>query len=65
MVQSRLKRETKAGLVAALAAALLLGACGRKGPLEPPPGNAVATQQGEQQSEPEPKRNSFFLDFLI
>jgi predicted small lipoprotein YifL len=55
----------KVGLIAILATALILGACGRKGPPEPPPSSAVPAEQNGEQPEPTPKRNSFFLDFLI
>jgi hypothetical protein len=42
-VEYRLNRHLRAGLTLALlgAAALTLAACGRAGPLEPPPGPAV------------------------
>ena len=33
-------------LAAALAAAFALGACGRKGPLDPPPGASLTGEQG-------------------
>ncbi|MGE0566269.1 MAG: lipoprotein [Pseudolabrys sp.] len=36
----------RAALIAALAATLGLTACGRKGPLDPPPSSSVATQPG-------------------
>ncbi|MDP2409744.1 MAG: lipoprotein [Pseudolabrys sp.] len=43
---------SRLALVVALAASLGLTACGRKGPLDPPPG---AQQQGQsQQAEPQP-----------
>jgi predicted small lipoprotein YifL len=40
-----------AGIVAALAVALLLSGCGRKGPLDPPPGSSQY-QQGAPASAP-------------
>jgi len=42
----RLRPIARIALIAALAAALGLGACGRKGPLDPPPG---ASLEGEPQ----------------
>jgi predicted small lipoprotein YifL len=44
-VKSRLNRRLRAGFALALlgAAALTLAACGRAGPLEPPPGPAVVS----------------------
>ncbi len=41
------RRFLRFALIGALAAAFGLGACGRKGPLDPPPG---ASLTGEQQS---------------
>jgi predicted small lipoprotein YifL len=52
----------RAGLIAALAGALALGACGRKGPLEAPPSaNAVAAvpPQGEEPSLGEGDNRNF------
>lgn len=69
MMQSRWSMNKKAGLAVVFAAALILGACGRKGPPELPPSAAVPSEQngeqGGEQPEPTPKRESFFLDFLI
>ena len=48
-----------------LVAGLGLSACGRKGPLEPPPGDvADAPDHAPEKPEPEEKK-SFLLDFLI
>jgi predicted small lipoprotein YifL len=44
---NRLRLLSRLALMAALAAALGLGACGRKGPLDPPPG---ASLEGEPQA---------------
>ena len=41
-------------LIGALVASLGLTACGRKGPLDPPPGASLA---GEQQANPNPMSN--------
>ena len=60
----------RAGIAAALLAALALSGCGRKGPLEPAPG-AVASQdqvQGqnqEQPDEPEKPDKRIILDNLL
>jgi predicted small lipoprotein YifL len=67
------------GMTAALAAVLLLPGCGRKGPLDPPPGANVAQQQPADASEgpheafdqqgravaPRGRKERHFLDFLI
>jgi predicted small lipoprotein YifL len=63
--------------VGVLVAALGLGACGRKGPLDPPPGAAALDQPAEgppaigpdgQPIPPPPPtgpKKAFFLDFLL
>lgn len=47
---------------------LAVSACGRRGPLEPPPSvtarQEAAQQDGAPEEEPKDSR-SFFLDFLI
>ena len=71
-----MRRRTTALLIAALAAGLALGGCGRKGELEPPgavaaePVAALPTVFGTSPAEPppeEPERpdSPFPLDFLI
>jgi len=62
--------------IAAVAMALALGACGRKGPLDLPPGAAESDAAGNPPKigpdgqpvtatpQPPPKKH-FFLDFLI
>ncbi len=51
-------------IVTVIAAALVLGACGRRGPLEPPPSAAdVAPSQGVEKEARDDR--SFPLDFLI
>ena len=64
-MQAKWISNKKTGLVAILAAALILGACGRKGALEPPPGTAAVSEQTGEPTKPQPKRESFFLDFLL
>ncbi|QBK29184.1 MAG: lipoprotein [Roseitalea porphyridii] len=50
----------------ALAALLLaLAACGRAGPLEPPPASATATTGQAADPEPAPADRGFILDPLI
>lgn len=47
--------SSRISILVCLVAALTLGACGRRGPLEPPPGpqpEAKASQQLEPKSEP-------------
>jgi len=47
-------------------AAIGLSACGRKGPLEPPPGAAVTDKAGGPSAEPAKKpQRHFILDPLI
>jgi len=65
--RSAVMRASRAGILIAL---LALAACGRNGPLEPPPG-AVATNNGDNasatsQAAPASKPNrSFVLDPLV
>jgi len=69
---------SRLGVIALVVLALGVSACGRKGPLKPPPGS-LATHAGEQHiygpgehgkavdhaaREEEPKK-PFFLDFLL
>ncbi len=65
--RSALFRAGRAGIVVA-ALALALSACGRNGPLEPPPGAAVANgANGAAADDPnagKPQR-SFVLDPLV
>jgi predicted small lipoprotein YifL len=60
----------------AIALALLLAACGLKGPLDPPPGQTPAQQaqldgkpaEGQQapdSDQPQPVRKRIFLDWLL
>jgi predicted small lipoprotein YifL len=58
--------------VGVLASALLLGGCGRKGPLDPPPAAAVPTTVDGQPAPPAnpdgttpPPKRRFFLDWLL
>lgn len=51
-------------IVGIVVCALGLSACGRKGPLEPPPGVQDAPPEAAQKPEPEEKKG-FLLDFLI
>ena len=48
------RRLLRLALIGALAGTLGLGACGRKGPLDPPPSASLA---GEQQANPNPMSN--------
>jgi predicted small lipoprotein YifL len=62
-------------MMAAVAAALAFGlaACGKKGPLDPPPSASISQPQtaGEasaepaQPSGPTPRRERIFLDWLL
>jgi predicted small lipoprotein YifL len=59
----------KTTFVLAAVMVLALSACGRKGPLEPPP-SATAVQGEASEGEPAPaeappERRRFFLDFLL
>lgn len=56
----------RAGIAAALLAAVALSGCGRKGPLEPPP-SAVASQgqDQEQPKDPEKPDRRIILDNLL
>ncbi|MBB5700597.1 putative small lipoprotein YifL [Ochrobactrum daejeonense] len=49
-------------LIAALAA--MLSACGRKGPLEPPPAAVVTDEQGHTREKPKEDK-PFILDKLL
>ena len=64
--RSAVFRIALAGL---LVGALALSACGRKGPLEPPPGAAVSKDDNAAAVEKDPKagkpNRSFLLDPLI
>jgi len=54
-------------LIVALAAALAVAACGRRGSLEPPPGAAAVAEQAQKipgQPNKQPERR-FLLDALI
>jgi predicted small lipoprotein YifL len=59
----------RAGIGLVIIAALALSACGRKGPLEPPPTAAAVDQSGLAPAPPpEPEKKPakhFFLDPLI
>ena len=58
-------------LIGAFAAALTLGACGRKGPLDPPPAASVVGEQGAPNhaagaaAEQERSKKRFVLDPLL
>lgn len=45
-------RFTHLAVISALAAALALGGCGRKGPLDPPPGPGAATAPAAKPAAP-------------
>jgi len=47
------QRKSRHLAIAALCAALALAGCGRKGPLEPPPGSPAAQREAEQQRQPQ------------
>ena len=72
-VARRDRTYLSAAIVVALVAAMGLSACGRKGPLEPPPGSAAAvaapidpTIPGAPPPPPPPKPDRpFFLDPLL
>lgn len=50
----------------AITLALTVSACGRKGPLEPPPSAQLVTDEATQDApKPEKPDNPFFLDPLI
>ena len=62
----------KLATAGALALALLLAACGLRGPLDPPPAEAPRAQvDGQPQEQPEegeqtqPARKRIFLDWLL
>lgn len=53
-------------VIAAMVLGLGLSACGRKGPLAPPPGPDDVPEGQVQKQDPEPKESKgFLLDFLI
>jgi len=58
-VRTVMTRSALAALVVALAA------CGRPGPLEPPPASATATAGAATDPEPAPADRGFILDPLI
>jgi predicted small lipoprotein YifL len=76
-VKQSVGRSWRLALVAVMAAALGLAACGRKGPLDPPPPSAevppppanaprqsaAAPPPAAATAQPAPK--TFFLDFLL
>ncbi len=69
MIRDMWRSFGKVTFVLAAVMVLALSACGRKGPLEPPP-SAPAAQgengEGEQApAEAPPERRKFFLDFLL
>jgi predicted small lipoprotein YifL len=55
---------TKALVLTLVAAAIGLSACGRKGPLEPPPGAAAVAPQADEATPPKPDKD-FILDPLL
>jgi predicted small lipoprotein YifL len=57
----------RAGIAAALLAALALSGCGRKGPLEPPPSATATTQTQDQQKPDKPEKpdRQMILDNLL
>jgi predicted small lipoprotein YifL len=67
------RRFVRWPVVGALAVALAftVAACGRKGPLDPPPSASIQPQAGEEAAAPAPaagptpRRKSFFLDWLL
>ena len=62
------KRAAGAGLAVLLCLTLALTACGRRGPLEPPPASTVVTtdEQGNVIEETQgPQDRPFILDGLI
>lgn len=66
MKRGRMNNLVVLGLAAAMA--LSLSACGRKGPLEPPPGSVTSTTAGEEarpQQKPKKPDRPFILDSLI
>jgi predicted small lipoprotein YifL len=61
-----------AGVIVALVLAATLAACGRKGPLEPPPSPALGEVPGELQTDaqgrtiaPPGQKKRIFLDALL
>ncbi len=57
----------RAGIAAALLAAVALSGCGRRGPLEPPPSATATTQTQDQQKPDEPEKpdRRIILDNLL
>ncbi|MFN7286261.1 MAG: LPS translocon maturation chaperone LptM [bacterium] len=60
-------RPVHCALIAAIAASLALGACGRRGALEPPPGQELPVNDKGKKIDPGPvKPNTpFVLDPLL
>ena len=68
MVRDMWRSFGKFTFVLAAIMVLALSACGRKGPLEPPPSaTAVQGENGDGEPAPEapPAQRKFFLDFLL
>ena len=62
-----MRNSIRPALIVALAAALAVAACGRRGSLEPPPGAAAVAEQAQKipgQPNKQPERR-FLLDALI
>lgn len=55
----------RAALAAVLISAVGLSACGRKGPLEPPPKADVTSQDPDNPAKSGKPNRSFPLDFLL
>lgn len=69
MIRDMWRLSGKRMFVLATVMVLVLSACGRKGPLEPPP-SATAVQGEASEGEPAaaeapPEQRRFFLDFLL
>jgi predicted small lipoprotein YifL len=56
---------TKVLVLAVVVAAVGLSACGRRGPLEPPPGSAVAADPAADPATPPKPDKDFILDPLL
>ena len=75
--ESRVTRPAffRLALISVVATALTLSACGRKGPLDPPPAASAASQPVEQNQitedadgnpiAPRGEKKRFFLDWLL
>jgi len=50
-LQARTRNSRHLAVTVALCAALALAGCGRKGPLEPPPGSPAAQAEAERQAQ--------------